>query len=285
MAVSLEYIVCDSILMLDLRDDVHFRTKALSLARIASALVECSKGLDDYYKELVNLDQNQQQLCLYHPHPTLDSSRATGNSPLPKLDFEGTLVGDDVIAELTDPTPSQLRDPKIATTVITENGEEKTVRAVVKFVVKYGEKAHKLLDDVNLAPKLYYCRPVLGGMTMVVMEYLDGWKRMASLDEIEQSKRPSVLKDIESAVRRLREENLVHGDLRAVNVMIDPEESHAKVIDFDWADEHGKGRYPVSINKIALSKEWHKDVDPCAVMMTEHDEFACNEVLKKKLKL
>ena len=53
---------------------------------------------------------------------------------------------------------------------------------VVKFVDRYGQRAHQILADKCLAPKLLYCgSPCLGddepsyrSIYMVVMEYVDG---------------------------------------------------------------------------------------------------------------
>lgn len=53
---------------------------------------------------------------------------------------------------------------------------------VVKFVERYGEAAHKLLEEVDAAPRLlYYGKagvsdgdPTYGHLRMVMMEYLDG---------------------------------------------------------------------------------------------------------------
>ena len=55
---------------------------------------------------------------------------------------------------------------------------------VVKFVDRYGERAHQILADEGLAPKLLYCgspqlddsddAPSYQSISMVVMEYVDG---------------------------------------------------------------------------------------------------------------
>jgi hypothetical protein len=56
--------------------------------------------------------------------------------------------------------------------------------------------------------------------------------------------------------------------------MVDPKQEHAKVIDFDWAGKSGTARYPLTINKAALSHEWHRDVEAGGLMETDHDAFA-----------
>jgi endonuclease YncB( thermonuclease family) len=53
---------------------------------------------------------------------------------------------------------------------------------IVKFVDRYGQKAHQILADEGLAPKLLYCgsphlntgEPPYQSISMVVMEYVDG---------------------------------------------------------------------------------------------------------------
>jgi len=122
----------------------------------------------------------------------------------------------------------------------------KEVEVVVKFTSRYNEEAHKLLADRDLAPKLYLSQRMIGNLFMVVMGRLEG-RTMANGDRKEPLK-DTVFEDIARAVDLLKEQNLVHGDLRAVNVVVDPEQEHAKPIDFDWVGKSGVVRYPPTIN-------------------------------------
>ena len=47
------------------------------------------------------------------------------------------------------------------------------VEVVVKFTVKDHEEAHCILAENQLAPKLYFCIPLVGDMYMVIMDYVN----------------------------------------------------------------------------------------------------------------
>ncbi|KAF6750847.1 hypothetical protein DFP72DRAFT_773738, partial [Ephemerocybe angulata] len=48
------------------------------------------------------------------------------------------------------------------------------VKAIVKFTEHYSEDMHNILAAEGYAPKLYYCERVIGGVYMIVMEYVEG---------------------------------------------------------------------------------------------------------------
>ncbi|KAF5340739.1 hypothetical protein D9611_007372 [Ephemerocybe angulata] len=50
----------------------------------------------------------------------------------------------------------------------------KKVKAIVKFTEHYSEDMHNILAAEGYAPKLYYCERVIGGVYMIVMEYVEG---------------------------------------------------------------------------------------------------------------
>ena len=89
-----------------------------------------------------------------------------------------------------------------------------------------------------------------------------------------------MFEDLEDAVKTLHRHELVHGDLRAVNIMILDGGKHARIIDFDWAAKHKEGRYPAMINKAELKSEWDPKVKGNGLMMKEHDRYALDKVLK-----
>ncbi|KAI0291295.1 hypothetical protein BC826DRAFT_886738, partial [Russula brevipes] len=150
------------------------------------------------------------------------------------------------------------------------------VEVVVKFTANYNEQAHRILADEGLAPKLYACQRVIGNLFMVVMERLNGTPMSAGIPE--RRLEDSVFDDIRRAVGHLQGHNLVHGDLRAVNIMLEPNQKHAKVIDFDWAGTSGTDRYPLTMNKGELADEWHPAVVAGGPMETNHDVYALDEV-------
>ncbi|KAH9900882.1 hypothetical protein C8Q73DRAFT_786312 [Cubamyces lactineus] len=136
---------------------------------------------------------------------------------------------------------------------------------IVKFVERYGEKAHKLLAENQLAPDLLYYGDVWTipeaargsrPRQMVVMEYIRG-RTAAELKEVPQCVRDAVKR----ALGLLHEKKMVHGDIRLPNVMIqdcdegeegdgdaadggDKLADRVRLIDFDWAGDEGTVRYP-----------------------------------------
>ena len=103
------------------------------------------------------------------------------------------------------------------------------------------------------------------------------------LNEVSGSLAPEsqllVFKNLKQVIKELESEYFVHGDLRAPNIVVDPN-SDVKVINFDWAAKHDQGHYPRSINTDELQAEWHEDVRPMKKMKLEHDKFAISKVLK-----
>ncbi|KAH9969423.1 hypothetical protein BGW80DRAFT_1176951, partial [Lactifluus volemus] len=140
---------------------------------------------------------------------------------------------------------------------------------VIKFVQRYGEKAHQLLAKVNLAPQLFYYGkiglegdPSYGHLRMVVMEYVDG-KLL-----IEVNPTPPGLKDkIRHALNVLHGQGYVFGDLRPQNIMM-TENGGIKLIDFDWAGVDGQSTYPLMIN---CCINWPAGVKARSIMETWHD--------------
>ena len=151
---------------------------------------------------------------------------------------------------------------------------------VVKFVERYGETAHRLLADNGLAPELLYCGsphlqdkdPSYNSISMVVMEFVRG----ETLDKSEMSKEAAgvVRSEVERAIKLLHRHGLVFGDLRAPNVMIttmdykNGQGNDVKLIDFDWAGEEGRAKYPCLISP---GIHWPPGVAPLANLEINHD--------------
>ncbi|KAJ8483069.1 hypothetical protein ONZ51_g4948 [Trametes cubensis] len=138
-------------------------------------------------------------------------------------------------------------------------------KLIVKFVERYGEKAHKLLAENQLAPELLYYGDVWTILEaargsrprqMVVMEYIRG-RTAAELKEVPQCVRDA----IKRALELLHEKKMVHGDIRLPNVIIQDRDEgeegdggnayggdkladRVKLIDFHWAGDEGTVRYP-----------------------------------------
>jgi serine/threonine protein kinase len=99
---------------------------------------------------------------------------------------------------------------------------------VVKFVDRYGERAHRLLANEGLAPKLLFCgsprlddeQPSYQPISMVVMEYVDGDTLAVGSKSMSEESVETVRSDVRRALKLLHSHGLVFGDLRPPNVMI-----------------------------------------------------------------
>ncbi|KIM79437.1 hypothetical protein PILCRDRAFT_74331, partial [Piloderma croceum F 1598] len=144
----------------------------------------------------------------------------------------------------------------------------------VKFVERYGEAAHKLLEEINAAPRLlYYGKvgvndgdPTYGDLDMVVMEYLNG---MTANEAQRLGQLPlSFLEEVCKILGHLHENNFVFGDLRSVNIMVTMN-NKVKFVDFDWAGEDRVSRYPLlMLHRI----QWSDGIGEGLVLMKkQHD--------------
>jgi hypothetical protein len=141
---------------------------------------------------------------------------------------------------------------------------------VIKLVqARYGEAAHSAAAAAGVAPALHAAATLPGGWVLVVMEHVGGagW---AHYDVSQPEQRAAV----ETAVRgALHSAGLVHGDLRAANVLVRQRQAAAvaaaaaaavaatslddhavvarwdvRLLDFDWAGAAGVARYPPTRN-------------------------------------
>lgn len=143
---------------------------------------------------------------------------------------------------------------------------------VVKFSRGYGAVAHRLLQQEQLAPELYYTGPVESSrssenreLTMVVMEYVRG--KTANERGLSGPLPHEITKQVALAISVLHNQDLVFGDLRKPNIMI-TDEDKVKLIDFDWAGKEGEARYPVHISELS----WPEGVIAHGLIKKEHDK-------------
>jgi hypothetical protein len=158
--------------------------------------------------------------------------------------------------------------------------EGKTV--VVKFCERYGEDAHRALADAGLAPRLHYCSKVVGGVFMVVMDFVDSRDAYSEFKHRDLPR--TVLDDVKQALGRLHDAQFAYGDLRRPNIMVmkkpksrddvsedeDVEEWRGLLVDFDWSGQVGVVKYPPTLNTSGEIK-WAKGVEPAAKIKQEHD--------------
>ena len=282
--MSLEYTIVDELLQLNVTHAGHSDDMIRRLARIASALQQCLSDLDREYQTLGGTLDTENIIRTLFPRPSPRPD--LGASKLPLLKFKGYLDRNKGFVDVLQ--TSKVADTRclyVAEMALSRDGRK--LEVLVKFTENYCEAAHRLLANADLAPKLFECCPVIGGCFMVVMELLGAeWKTMSSFDNEENPILPrSVYEDIEQAILLLGDSNFAHGDLRAANVMVDPNRAHAKLIDFDWTCEDGKGRYPFDINVNNRSQgEWSPAVEASRYIRKEHDDWALKNALVSYIK-
>ncbi len=132
--------------------------------------------------------------------------------------------------------------------------------AVVKFCRHYCCEAHREWARLNLAPAVNKVKNLPGGFIMVEMELLDR-KQWVPLYDLrgrdERNARAAALAALEHAYKAGKK-RFVHGDARAANCMVRSTGAgssgsggsgwEVRFVDFEFAGEEGKGRYPVPLN-------------------------------------
>ena len=129
----------------------------------------------------------------------------------------------------------------------------KAVFAKVVFR-SYGKDVHARLAAQRMAPLLYGTSDVKGPASVVIMELLEGgWTTLFDYRNnrfrsgIPSGPKARLLKRLEEMLDFLEAEGMVHGDFRMANIMVKPgEEEKAMLIDFDWAGDAERVRYPVT---------------------------------------
>ncbi|KAM6489346.1 hypothetical protein JOM56_015247 [Amanita muscaria] len=144
---------------------------------------------------------------------------------------------------------------------------------VVKFSLTYNTRAHRLLADHGLAPELIYDGTEglrYGGLLMIVMDYVKGGTTLSKFlhSSPHQDRLDAVIKSVKKAIALLHAENLVFGDLRTPNILVDDDD--VKLIDYDWCGVHQVDRYPFIIGDAI---EWANGVGPLAMMDKDHDLY------------
>jgi hypothetical protein len=254
---------------------MHEDGRVYNIARIFQSLGLAIDTLEEYYHE-INKDGNLQ-LKLNEPHPrffpypTTFSEYGTTESQEVKFSY--------IYGSCTDPT----------NVTYFAKDESSDRNFVVKFVSRYGVKAHELLAGRGMAPRLLYFGLVdgkhdarnpqsdangstevgglyVGPIRMVIMEHAGRVTKEVPEDARSQ---------VKNAVQTLHDEGFVYGDLREPNIMT----SNSKVylIGFDWAGEVGVARYP---RHLSSSVTWPEAVQELELkpITREHDWFMFNQL-------
>ena len=110
----------------------------------------------------------------------------------------------------------------------------------VKFICScYGIKVHELLDEHQLAPKLFSYTHLPGRWVAVVMEKVNR-SYLYSMTE-------PLRKTLNKPVDLMHAQNYMHGDLRLHNILV--VQHSVYIVDFDWAGECATARYPPELSK------------------------------------
>ena len=271
MAVCVGSIYASKLVTFDITPGFHLSENIIRLARIFKCLSSCRAALETHYRAV---QDNRTTIAAIYPNPTSASGDA-----LPRLIYHGVVLrtGERFSTSLPD---LGTRTTALYRATLGDADADGATEVVIKFSSRYGEAAHRLLSDANLAPKLHWCGPIVGGLTMVVMEHLEDGE---SIWRLRQGRKPipipeSVLKDVEGALRLLHENGLVFGDFRDANVVVS--KWRGFLVDFDWAGRDGEDRYPAALNR---SNKWHPEVRAHGVMRKAHDDWQL-EQLEAQLK-
>ncbi|KAL5520789.1 hypothetical protein ACEPAF_2792 [Sanghuangporus sanghuang] len=271
-AVYIGGVYADKLISQELYIDAFQANTILRLGRIAMALRHCYNELNDHYRFLdLKADPTARHL---YPDPL----PAEGSAKVPTLEYTGKLTHgglcipvvqkdrSDTLAE--DERPYGRYRAKMVDL-------DDRVDVVVKFTARYNEAAHRLLEEVELAPKLHYFARLVSGHCMVVMDYIDS---PPLSDSLKQKNYLDICERVGEAMQLLHNKKLVFGDLRPQNIVLDAEK-RPLLIDFDFTGTHGVDRYPASWD----TKEHHPDVRRHGIMYKEHDDFLL-EKLKRLLR-
>jgi len=231
-------------------DSVFNESRITNVARIFYALKESLDKLDSYYKGVELTDSPAESR--YFP-------------PITTYRDEDGLVSFKYLGFLEN-TPD-------CTTLRAQTTSGPARDIVVKFVDRYGAKAHNLLAGAGLAPKLFFygsprfnnTQPSYESLSMVVMEYIAG--ETLATKNLNEKMAKGVRLQLQRAIELLHDHGLVFGDLRSPNVMI-TKANDVRLIDFNWAGEEMQAKYPYLISP-AIS--WPEGVKALAVIKRDHD--------------
>ncbi|CAG8726475.1 18415_t:CDS:2, partial [Racocetra fulgida] len=115
-----------------------------------------------------------------------------------------------------------------------------TIQAGASFAKYYIQETYGevLKCKIGKAPKLLYInKEVVDGFYMVVIDYVEA-KQLYNCDSLSRDEYKAVFKDIEKAIGKLHEENIVFADLCDFNILVNKSQDQQyqeMLIDFDWA--------------------------------------------------
>ncbi|EJD00504.1 uncharacterized protein FOMMEDRAFT_159228 [Fomitiporia mediterranea MF3/22] len=247
-AIFTNGIYIDKLLSEELYLDAWQAEKVLRLGRIFMAVSLASSELREYYVKLEhNIRWAPRTVSTAHQFPNPLPTEGQDIAPLTylgKLSQMGELVNEGDNEEVQQERRSALYRAKMS-----RDGSDDEVDVVVKFTAHYHEDAHQMLAEEQLAPTLHCCIHLVGGMYMVIMDYVEGTSLYFTRKFRDCEK---IYRDVERAIKLLSDRDLVFGDLQVQNIIPKPS-GGAMLIDFDWVGKHKESRYPASWN---IDERW-----------------------------
>ena len=241
IAVCTNAVYADKLLSVDLNLGVHGSDNVVRVARIFMAIRGCTERLGALYGKLEAEKCPRVDPSVMYPNPTADPPEA--ETPQVRIFAKVDRVTGIALATIID-QENENRGIYLATY------DSRTV--LVKFTAKYNEEAHRLLASHNLAPALHHCIRVIGGMYMVVMDYVSDARPLPFFFPSSRVPRspdiPLICESLTKALELLHGKGLVFGDLRVWNILYSPEGDRVYLVDFDWTGRDGVDRYSACVN-------------------------------------
>ena len=266
-AVYTDAVYADKLLSIDLHLGSHGPANVLRLARVFMAIRNCTDTLSGYYRRL----KPGPQPSVMYPSPTADPPE--DQTKIPQLEYIAKMDRASGIPLSIVDEDNECHGIYLAKRTCSSTDDSSAEVVLVKFTSTYGQSAHRLLaeQDPPLAPALYSCNRVIGGLYMVVMEYLPDASplhRFFPPSPVPYSLKAEVIREaLKKALELLHARDHVFGDLREPNVLYSHEGDRVFLVDFDWVGKHQESRYSPCLNPGA-----NLGVKAWQVMEKVHDE-------------
>jgi len=222
--------------------DIRQRRKA---ARYLGALKKAVRSLEQYYQ---------------HDLPIIDALTSVSR-PNPRFPHRAHYISLSNASQCNFKYVSQ-EPGKLVFFGETDDGDD----ICIKFVTQYSKDVHEKCASMGFAPAIKGFDRLPGGWHMVIMDIIGN-----DYERFDISYRSPALQNvIKEKLIALHQASYVHGDVRDVNVMVKRDGSpEFMLVDFDWAGEIGKARYPMNINRVGISRP--DGVHDGEVITADHD--------------
>lgn len=114
---------------------------------------------------------------------------------------------------------------------------------LIKFVQRYSIELHDFCAKSGHAPRILAFERLPGGWYAVAMEYIESGIPITH-STLLLAHRDRWTEELQRLMDRFHVEGLVHGDLRAANILC--KEDSMSLIDFDWGGKDGEVFYPTA---------------------------------------